>query len=179
MIHSENVYLIGPMGAGKTTIGRMLAKELDKQFFDSDREIEIRTGVDIPLIFEYEGEEGFRRRESEVLAELTKLRGVILATGGGVILREENRNVLSRNGFVVYLRCPVDKQLERTRKDTHRPLLNTPDPAACLQALLQVRAPLYESTADITIDTGIYSSRQAVKKILKAYLHYNHENLEH
>ncbi len=172
----NNLYLIGPMGAGKTTIGRMLAKELGKHFIDSDREIEVRTGVDIPMIFEYEGESGFRRRESEVLAELVHLQGVVLATGGGIVLSQENRKLLSQNGFVIYLRCPVEKQLERTQKDTHRPLLKTSDPETRLRSLMRVRAPLYESTADIIIDTGLCSSRQAVRKILKAYRMYNNEN---
>ncbi len=173
MKRSDNLYLIGPMGAGKTTIGRMLAKELDKHFYDSDGEIEVRTGVDIPLIFEYEGESGFRRRESDVLVDLIKLRGIVLATGGGIVLSKENRELLSINGFVVYLRCPVEKQLERTHKDSHRPLLKTPDPETRLRSLLEVRAPLYESAADVIVDTGICSSRQAVRKILKVYRTYN------
>ncbi len=172
----DNIYLIGPMGAGKTTIGRMLAKELGRRFVDSDREIEARTGVDIPMIFEYEGESGFRRREGEVLAELVPLRGVVLATGGGIVLSRENRALLSQNGFVVYLRCPVQKQIERTQKDTHRPLLRTPNPEARLRLLMKERAPLYESTADIIVDTGLCSSRQAVRKILKAYRKYDNEN---
>ncbi len=174
--YSDNIYLIGPMGAGKTTIGRMLAKELGKRFVDSDREVEARTGVDIPMIFEFEGEAGFRKRESEALATLVNLKGIVLATGGGIVLSQENRELLSQNGFVIYLRCPVEKQLERTHKDSHRPLLKTQNPGARLRSLMKVRAPLYESTADIIIDTGLCSSRQAVKKIVRAYRIHNHEN---
>ncbi|BCX82084.1 shikimate kinase [Methylomarinovum caldicuralii] len=165
----SNIYLVGPMGAGKTTVGRLLARELEKQFYDSDREIETRTGVDIPTIFEYEGEEGFRRREAEVLHDLVALEDIVLATGGGIILREENRRLLRDHGFVVYLYCPVAKQVERTARDTHRPLLQTADPKKRLTELLAVRAPLYESIADYTINTGECASRQAVKKIIQAY----------
>ncbi|BCX88137.1 shikimate kinase [Methylomarinovum tepidoasis] len=166
---SSNIYLVGPMGAGKTTVGRLLARELGKQFYDSDREIETRTGVDIPTIFEYEGEEGFRRRETEVLRDLVTLSDIVLATGGGIILREENRRLLQDHGFVVYLYCPVEKQLERTARDTHRPLLRTSNPKKRLAELLAVRAPLYESIADCTLNTGECASRQAVKKIIQAY----------
>ncbi len=166
---STNIYLVGPMGAGKTTIGRLLARELEKRFCDSDREIEVRTGVDIPTIFEYEGEEGFRRRETEVLRDLVALRDVVLATGGGIVLRPENHKLLRDHGFVVYLYCPVEKQVERTARDTHRPLLRTADPKRRLAELLAVRAPLYEAVADFTIDTGECSSRQAVRKIIQAY----------
>ncbi len=167
MKQRKNLYLIGPMGAGKTTIGRLLAKELGREFYDSDREIELHTGVDIPTIFEYEGEEGFRRRETEILQSLVELDDIVLATGGGIVLRPENRRLLSRNGFVVYLCCPVEKQLERTAKDTHRPLLRTEDPEARLKALLKERAPLYEATADLKVNTGTCSSRQVIKKILQ------------
>lgn len=157
------------MGSGKTTIGRLLAKAMARNFYDSDREIEARTGVDIPLIFEYEGEEGFRRREHEVLADLVKLRGIVLATGGGIILRSDNRELLRRSGFVVYLKCAVEKQLERTAKDDHRPLLKIPDPAKRLRELMEIRAPLYESIADLIVDTGMCSSRQAARRIQKSY----------
>ncbi|HHJ38156.1 MAG: shikimate kinase [Methylothermaceae bacteria B42] len=169
MRRNNNLYLVGPMGAGKTTIGRFLANALGRDFYDSDKEIEARTGVSIPVIFEYEGEEGFRKRESEALAELIKLQNIVLATGGGIVLRPENRARLAQNGFVVYLRCPVDKQILRTRKDTNRPLLNVPDPGKRLRELMAVRDPLYTSIADLIIDTGICSSRAATRKILKAY----------
>ncbi len=175
MRRNNNLYLVGPMGAGKTTIGRLLANALGREFYDSDKEIEARTGVSIPVIFEYEGEEGFRKRESEVLSELVKLKGVVLATGGGIILRPENRQKLTQNGFVVYLRCPVEKQILRTRKDGNRPLLNVPNPGKRLRELMEVRGPLYASISDLTIDTGICSSRTAAKKILKVYQH-SHEN---
>lgn len=157
------------MGAGKTTIGRMLAKVLKMEFLDSDREIERRTGVDIPTIFEYEGEDGFRKREAEVIDGVVHRAPIVLATGGGSVLLRENRQALSANGFVVYLKCPVDRQLERTLKDSHRPLLRTENPRQRLEELMAAREPLYHATADCTVDTGRYSSRQAVREILKAY----------
>ena len=157
------------MGAGKTTVGRQLAKYLDIQFFDSDREIENRTGVDIRMIFEYEGEEGFRRREQIILSELTQLNRIVLATGGGAILSPTNYENLKEFGYVVYLRCSVDRQLERTAKDNHRPLLNTENPREKLQDLMQIRSPLYEACADYIVDTGRLSSRMAVKQILKKF----------
>lgn len=177
----QNIYLIGPMGAGKTTIGRLLAKNVAAGFVDSDKEIEKRTGVSIPMIFEYEGEAGFRRREAEVLAELTAMDGIVLATGGGSVLLPENRDCLGRRGFVVYLHCPVDKQLERTHRDSNRPLLATDNPRQKLQDLFQIREPLYRSLADCIVDTGHYSSRSAVRQILRAYqqttsLRTDHEN---
>lgn len=169
MKHSRNIFLIGPMGAGKTTVGRQLARALDMDFYDSDHEIETRTGVDIPVIFEYEGEEGFRKRESSMLKELTGLEKIVLATGGGAILRSENRNFLQQNGYVVYLKCAVNRQLERTARDTHRPLLHCEDPRGRLEAMARIRNPLYQKCADSTIDTGALSSRTAVKQILKNF----------
>lgn len=169
MRNTKNIYLIGPMGAGKTTIGRLLAKGLGVGFVDSDKEIEMRTGVSIPMIFEYEGESGFRKRESEVLAELVRLEGVVLATGGGAIMMSENRERLRQRGFVVYLHCSVDKQLERTHKDSNRPLLKTENPRQRLIDLFSVREPFYRTLADFIVDTGQYSSRSVVRQILKAY----------
>lgn len=169
MKHSSNIFLIGPMGAGKTTVGRQLAKQLNLQFLDSDREIEARTGVDIPMIFEYEGEQGFRRREQSIINELTQLKNIVLATGGGAILEPKNREYLMEYGFVVYLRCSVDRQLERTTKDSHRPLLNTENPRAKLQELMRIRVPLYKTCANYTVDTGRLSSRMAVKQILNIF----------
>lgn len=169
MLGSNNIFLIGPMGAGKTTIGRLLAKCLKMDFIDSDREIEQRTGVNIPMIFEYEGEAGFRRREAEAIRDLAQRRSIIMATGGGSVLLEENREALSGNGFVVYLRCSVERQVERTLKDSHRPLLQTENPRERLEQLLAIRDPLYRVVADCLVDTGRYSSRQAVREILKAY----------
>ncbi|SMF94156.1 shikimate kinase [Methylomagnum ishizawai] len=169
MKQSKNIYLIGPMGAGKTTIGRLLAKSLGVDFVDSDKQIEQRTGVTIPMIFEYEGEVGFRRREAEVLAELTPMDGIVMATGGGSILLPENRELIRRHGFVVYLHCPVEKQLERTHKDANRPLLNTENPRQKLLDLFHIREPIYRSLADFVVDTGQSTSRSAVRQILRVY----------
>lgn len=146
------VFLIGPMGAGKSAIGRLLAQRLRCRFLDSDRALEERTGVDIARIFDLEGEEGFRIREEAILQELTQHPGVVLATGGGAVIRESNRVCLRERGTIVYLRTSVDTQLVRTRH-SDRPLLQTKDPRARLQELMQARAPLYEMLADITVDT--------------------------
>ena len=169
MKQSENIYLVGLMGAGKTTIGRQLARTLKIPFYDSDKAIEERTGVDIPTIFEFEGEEGFRNREQKMIQQLTEIKGIVMATGGGAILREENRKLLSENGFVIYLHCDVDKLLERTRRDSQRPLLNTQDPKERLESLFDQRKPLYTSIADFTIDTGILQSKDVVTQILDVY----------
>lgn len=166
--------MIGLMGAGKTTIGRQLAKALKLPFYDSDKAIEESTGVDIPTIFEFEGEEGFRDREQKMIQKLTQLQGIVLATGGGAILREENRNALKNNGYVVYLQCPVDRILERTRRDTQRPLLRTDDPKERLQQLFEQRQPLYLSCADFKIDTGVLKSKTVVSRILEEYKEVNH-----
>jgi shikimate kinase len=171
---SENIYLIGLMGAGKTTIGRQLAKALKLPFYDSDKAIEESTGVDIPTIFEFEGEEGFRDREQKMIQKLTQLQGIVLATGGGAILREENRTSLKDNGYVVYLQCPVDRILERTRRDTQRPLLRTDNPKERLQQLFEQRQPLYLSCADFKIDTGVLKSKTVVSRILEEYKEVNH-----
>jgi shikimate kinase len=149
-----NIFLVGLMGAGKTTVGKLLAKTLDKTFYDSDLEIERRTGVNIPLIFELEGEAGFRKRESLMIAELAAMDDVVLATGGGAVLREENRLVLASHGAVVYLRANVDELCHRTRGDRNRPLLQTEDPRARLQELYNQRDPLYCEIADMIVDTG-------------------------
>lgn len=169
MSRFENIYLIGLMGAGKTTIGRQLARALKLPFYDSDKAIEENTGVDIPTIFEFEGEEGFRDREEKMLKQLTKMQGIVLATGGGSILRSENRKLLKENGFVVYLQCSVDKILERTRRDTQRPLLNTDNPRERIETLLTEREPLYFACADFKIDTGALQSKVVVNHILEAY----------
>jgi shikimate kinase len=169
MKHSGNIFLVGPMGAGKSTIGRLLAKTLGLQFLDSDKEIEQRTGASIPMIFEYEGEAGFRKREAEILAVLTASNPIILATGGGSVILPENQRVLSERGFVVYLQCAVDKQFERTHKDANRPLLKTDNPKARLEELFKARDPIYQAVADFIIDTGQHSSRSAVRQILKAF----------
>ena len=166
---TENIYLIGLMGAGKTTIGKQLAKALAVPFYDSDKAIEESTGVDIPTIFEFEGEEGFRERERKMIQKLTQIHGIVLATGGGVILREENRQLLKENGFIVYLQCSVDRILERTRRDTQRPLLKTDNPKERLQTLFEQRQSLYLSCADFKIDTGVFKTKTVVNRILDEY----------
>jgi shikimate kinase len=148
-----NVYLIGPMGSGKTAVGKRLATLLGKEFIDSDAEIERRCGVDIPYIFEKEGEARFRDRERDVIAALTALDGVVVATGGGAVLDAGNRERLAATGTVVYLEVTVDAQLKRTQLSRNRPLLKGGDRRAILEQLMSVRRPLYESIADIRIDT--------------------------
>lgn len=167
MAKNQNIFLIGLMGAGKTTIGRQIASELSLDFFDSDHEIEKRTGVTITHIFDIEGEAGFRKRETAVLDELTEKKGIVLATGGGAILKPENRQFLMSRGTTIYLYANIDTLLERTSKDRNRPLLQTEDPRAKLQELLDIRDPLYRETADIIIDTGKDSVRLALKEILE------------
>lgn len=166
---SENIYLIGLMGAGKTTVGKQLAKALKLPFYDSDKAIEANTGVDIPTIFEFEGEEGFRDREQKMIQRLTELQGIVLATGGGAVVREDNRKALKKTGFVVYLQCSIDRILERTRRDTQRPLLKTENPKVKLQQLFEQRESLYLECADFKIDTGILKSKTVVSLILEAY----------
>ncbi|GAB5605181.1 shikimate kinase [Sideroxyarcus sp. TK5] len=151
---SGNIILIGLMGSGKTTVGKLLAKQLQKSFVDCDEEIQRRTGVTIPHIFDVEGEEGFRLRESATLEELVKRNNIVLATGGGAPLSQMNRELLSRSGIVVYLKSSVHDLWHRTRHDQNRPLLQTADPRATLQALYEKRDPLYNSIADIVIHTG-------------------------
>ncbi|MET0985127.1 MAG: shikimate kinase, partial [Steroidobacteraceae bacterium] len=147
------VFLIGPMGSGKTAVGRQLAKMLNLAFYDSDVEVEQRTGVDIPYIFEREGEVGFRQRERETIDALTSLDDVVIATGGGAVLLAENRECLHRRGCAVYLQTSIEQQLERTRHGRHRPLLYTADPEAKLRELMTLRAPLYEATAHMIVPT--------------------------
>jgi shikimate kinase len=159
----DNIFLIGPMGSGKSAVGKQLARALDMPFIDSDHEIEARTGVDIPLIFEREGEEGFRRREREVIAELTGHTPIVLATGGGAVLDPENRRCLAERGWVIYLDTSVARQVERAGRTGHRPLLRGVDPATRLQELMQVREPLYRSIADLVISTN----RRRVPKIVE------------
>jgi shikimate kinase len=163
----DNIFLIGPMGAGKSTIGRQLAKQFGIDFLDSDREIEVRTGADIPLIFDLEGEQGFRARERAVIDDLTKLKGVVVATGGGAILDADNRHHLSARGRVVYLHTSVDQQLRRTSRDRHRPLLQTEDPRGRLAQLMAEREPLYREIADLTVETDGRSVSAVVKEIVR------------
>ncbi|MDH5471403.1 MAG: shikimate kinase AroK [Gammaproteobacteria bacterium] len=161
-----NIFLIGPMGAGKTTMGRQLARKLHFQFYDSDHVIEERTGADIPLIFEKEGEDGFRKREQQVIDELTQMDNIVLATGGGAILLPENRQNLKNRGTVIYLHSHIEHLIERTRHDKNRPLLQTNDPEAKLRELMKIREPLYKETADIIINTGKKSIRSVISAIL-------------
>ena len=156
---SGNIFLVGMMGAGKTTVGRLLANFLEKKFYDSDREIQKRTGVSIPLIFEIEGEAGFRKRETEMLSELVKTGNIVLATGGGAVLSAENREMLKRSGTVIYLRATIDDLWRRTRHDKNRPLLQTQDPRTKLTELYAQRDPLYRETAHIIVESGKRSAR--------------------
>ena len=165
----HSLFLIGPMGAGKTTLGRIIANELGYPFFDSDRVIEERTGVDIPTIFDYEGEQGFRDRESKIINELTQLKKVVLATGGGAVLRKENRDRLAQRGFVIYLKVSVKSQLERTSRDKSRPLLQIEDPEAKLRELADARRPLYEGTCDFSVHTDERHMRTLKSCIIRAY----------
>lgn len=155
------------MGAGKSTIGRLLAKELRLQFKDSDKEIEQRTGADIPWIFDVEGEQGFREREQAMVAELCELGGVVIATGGGVVLRAENRQALRSGGRVVYLHASVEQQLERTSRDRNRPLLRNAEPGKVLRNLMEIRDPLYREIADVIIETDERPPRMVVQEIVE------------
>lgn len=154
------------MGAGKSTIGRLLAKELHLPFKDSDKEIEVRTGADIPWIFDVEGEQGFREREQAVIADLCREDGLVLATGGGAVLRQANREALHAGGRVVYLHTSVEQQLERTARDRNRPLLRTANPGQVLRELLAIRDPLYREIADVIIETDQRPPRLVVQEIL-------------
>lgn len=167
MAEKRNIFLIGPIGAGKSTIGRQLAQQLNTEFFDSDKEIERRTGADISWVFDVEGEYGFRDREEKIINELTKKQGIILATGGGSVLSRNTRNCLSARGCVVYLETTIEKQLARTQRDKKRLLLKVEIPAReVLEKLSNIRTPLYKEIADITIRTDEYSAKIAVNQIL-------------
>lgn len=155
------------MGAGKTTIGRQLARLTGKTFYDSDHEIEARTGVRIPVIFEIEGEAGFRVRESEMIAELATLPNIVLATGGGAVLDPNNRQMLANHGTVIYLRAGIDDILARTQHDKNRPLLQTANPRAKLEALFAQRDPLYREVADVVIDTSRQNINTLVHRLLR------------
>lgn len=162
---SENIFLIGLMGAGKTTVGRALARERGLAFVDSDHEIVARCGVSIPTIFEIEGEAGFRRREAAMIDELTQRLGIVLATGGGAVLDPHNRECLQTRGTVVYLHAKPHELWLRTRHDRNRPLLQTADPLKKLQELYATRHPLYLETAHIVLDTGRQSVSSLVAKL--------------
>ena len=164
MKRAGSIYLVGMMGAGKTTVGRLLARRLKLRFVDSDHEIERRCGVKVPTIFDIEGEAGFRSRETQVLADLTALEGIVLATGGGAVLAGENRQRLAAGGTVIYLCARPEDLYERVRQDRNRPLLATADPLARLRELYVQRDPLYRSIADVVVDTG----RQTVQSLTRA-----------
>jgi shikimate kinase len=166
MTACRRVFLVGPMGAGKSTVGRLLARLLRLPFVDSDTEIERRTGADIPWIFDVEGECGFRDREEQVIDELTRLSACVVATGGGVVLREANRRALAERGFVVYLHAPLSEQLRRTRRDRNRPLLARGDPEQILRELMAVRDPLYREVADLVVDSDGSAPRIVAQRVV-------------
>jgi len=163
-----SIFLVGPMGSGKSTVGRALARKINFRFIDSDREIEARCGVDIPTIFEYEGEQGFREREERIIDELTQLPDIVLATGGGSILRETNRQHLMNRGLVVLLEVDLKEQLRRVAFDANRPLLQTEDPEERLRTLMQERAPIYKSVAHLSVSTDSRRMHHVVSKIYRS-----------
>lgn len=169
---NKNVYLVGPMGSGKTTIGSRLASRLGFTFYDCDHEIEARTGASVNLIFEIEGESGFREREHRMLEELTAREGVLVATGGGAMTEESNRALLRNSGIVVYLQTPVEHQLQRLRRDKSRPLLQTEDRRSRLEEMARVRNPQYESVAHLVFPARSRSIDRAVNQIYKSILSY-------
>lgn len=162
----DNIYLVGMMGAGKTTVGKLLARRLKRRFVDSDHEIERRCGVRIPVIFDIEGEAGFRGREEQAIAELAGLEGTVLATGGGAVLSAENRRRLAARGMTVYLHALPEDLHRRLRHDKGRPLLATPDPLQRLRDLYATRDPLYRQVADIVIETGTQSVQALARELL-------------
>lgn len=164
-MQKQSIFLIGPMGTGKSTVGRFLAERLGYEFIDSDNEIEARTGVTIPMIFDIEGEAGFRQREQAVIEELTQRHNTVLATGGGVVLAEENRRALRSRGFVVYLRSSLESLVQRTKNDRNRPLLQGDNPEQVLKDLLEERDPIYMDVADLVIETQQASIYKVVKDI--------------
>lgn len=164
---ATNVFLVGPMGAGKSTIGRHLARVLGQRFVDADREIEARTGASISLIFDLEGEAGFRRRESAVIAELAAGEGLVVATGGGAVLDPGNRAALRQRGTVVYLHAPLEVLVRRTHRDRDRPLLQTADPRASLERIVLDRDPLYREVADLVIETDHRSVPSVVSEVAR------------
>lgn len=169
MENRRNIYLVGLMGAGKTTVGRQLAKRLGRTFYDSDHEIVARTGVPIPTIFEIEGEDGFRRREAQAITELSSEDNIVLATGGGVILNPENRRRLHDTGWVVYLNVPPALLYERTRHDRNRPLLQVADPLARLEELYTIRDPLYRETAHFVVNGTHLVASGIVQNLLREF----------
>ncbi|ALS99961.1 shikimate kinase AroK [Lacimicrobium alkaliphilum] len=167
MAEKRNIFLVGPMGAGKSTIGKHLADELHLDFYDSDQEIERRTGADIAWVFDLEGEEGFRVREEGVINDLTEMQGIVLATGGGSVISKNVRNRLAARGIVVYLQTTIDKQVARTQRDKRRPLLQNNDPETVLRNLAEERNPLYEEVADYVVQTDDQSARAVASQIIE------------
>jgi len=167
MLDKPNLFLVGPMGSGKSAVSKQLSRLLRRPFYDSDLEIERRTGVDIPFIFEKEGEAGFRQRERETLDLLTAMEPIVMATGGGAILLPENRRLLAERGRVIYLETSVAQQVERVRQGRARPLLSNVDPSVKLRALMEIRAPLYVEIADITVVTDNRRVRHVAEDILR------------
>ncbi len=167
MSDAQNIFLVGPPGAGKSTIGKVLAEIMEVEFFDSDKEIEDSTGADIPWIFDVEGEAGFREREVRMIDSLSKKEGIVLATGGGAVLAGKTRKRLLKRGMVVYLRATIAQQIERTSRDKNRPLLQTEDPKQTIRDLMEQREPLYLEVADIIVDTNRRSARAVSKEIIK------------
>jgi len=167
MSKPQNVFLIGPMGAGKSAVGRQLARMLHLNFMDSDDEIELRTGVDISFIFEKEGEEGFRKREAKVIDDLSKIEGIVLATGGGAVVEPQNRSHLGARGFVVYLYTTVDQQLARTQKGRDRPLLENGDRKQILEELMADRESMYRDIADLIVETDGRKVKAVANEILE------------
>ncbi|MCB1667555.1 MAG: shikimate kinase AroK [Porticoccaceae bacterium] len=165
MRRSSNIFLVGPMGAGKTTIGRLLAKSFNLTFVDLDTEIEERCGADIPWIFDVEGESGFRKRESLLLDEVTQRSGILLATGGGAVLNETNRRRLSERGLVVYLCATLDQLVDRTSRDRKRPLLQVDNPREVLAKLLKTRDPLYRQVADLVVQAESRSQQLVAREV--------------
>ena len=170
--NTNNILLIGPMGSGKTSVGKLLANNLDKKFLDTDEEIMKKTGVDITYIFDMEGEEGFRKRECLALKECLTNNNTVLSTGGGIVLSKENRNLLKDRGTVVYLQTSISSQVERTASSNNRPLLQNENPEETLEKLMLTRAPLYEEIADITIMTDNKSLQEMSKEIQRAINEY-------
>jgi shikimate kinase len=168
MKHPKNVFLVGPMGAGKSAVGRQLARMLHLSFMDSDEEIETRTGVDIPFIFEKEGEEGFRKREAKVVDDLSGVDGIVLATGGGAVVDAQSRSRLGARGYVVYLKTSVEQQLHRTSRGRERPLLEDGDRREVLEGLMAAREPLYVEIADLTVDTDGRKVNAVANEIIDA-----------
>lgn len=163
----SNIFLVGPMGAGKSTIGRVLASELDRQFRDTDRVIEDRTGADIPWIFDMEGEAGFRERETAVLMDLCSESNLVIATGGGIVLKPENRQMMKDAGYVCYLTASTDQLVERTSRDKKRPLLQVENPRQKIIDLLVLREPIYRESADFIINTDKRSPKMVAQEIIR------------